>query len=222
VTSNSRFLLVLLAGAVAFATETSAHFKMLTPAPWVVTNDLGDPQKVGPCGGDPKGGSANDPILSKAITKVTGGTKLHLKIQETIFHSGHYRVALAVNSRTELPPDPYAAEKWTERGLYSVWGQIQSPPQIPLLADGLFQHYPKPGESASQRPKTPMTPWETDIDLPNINCPKCTLQVIQFMADHVYNQPGGYAYHQCADLEITADPAKPIDARWPAQTTTSK
>ncbi len=221
-TSNSRVFLALLAGGLAFAPATSAHFKMLTPAPWVVTNDLGDPQKVGPCGGDPKGGSANDPILSKAITKVTGGTKLHLKIQETIFHSGHYRVALAVNSRTELPPDPYAAEKWTERGLYSVWGQIQSPPQIPVLADGLFQHYPKPGEAASQRPKTPMTPWETDIELPNINCPKCTLQVIQFMADHVYNQPGGYAYHQCADLEITADPAKPIDARWPGQATTSK
>ena len=61
-----------------------------------------------------------------------------------------------------------------------------------------------------------MAPWETDIELPNINCAKCTLQVIQFMADHVYNQPGGYAYHQCADLEIAADPAKPIDTRWPA------
>jgi hypothetical protein len=40
------------------------------------------------------------------------------------------------------------------------------------------------------------------------------------MADHVYNQPGGYAYHQCADLEIAADPAKPIDTRWPGATMT--
>ena len=208
---------VMVAVALASSNSTSAHFKMLTPAPWVNTNDLGDPQKIGPCGGDPKGD--NDAILSKAVTKVTGGSQLPLKIQEAIFHSGHYRVALAVNSRTELPPDPYAAEKWTERGLYSVWGQIQSPPQVPLLADGLFQHYPKPGEPASQRPKPPITPWETQIEIPNINCAKCTLQVIQFMADHVYNQPGGYAYHQCADLQITADPAKPIDTRWPGQAT---
>ncbi|MGE0866669.1 MAG: SCE4755 family polysaccharide monooxygenase-like protein [Vicinamibacterales bacterium] len=211
-------LAFVVAAALASATTTSAHFKMLTPAPWVNTNDLGDPQKVGPCGGDPKG--VNDPILSKAITKVMGGSLLPIKIQETIFHSGHYRVALAVNSRTELPPDPYAAEKWTERGLYSVWGQIQSPPQAPILADGLFQHYPKPGEPASQRPKTTMAPWEAQIEIPNINCAKCTLQVIQFMADHVYNQPGGYAYHQCADLQVTADPAKPIDTRWPGQAAT--
>ncbi len=215
-TYAGRFAVLLTAGLL-LAPDTSAHFKMVTPTPWVVTNDLGDPQKVGPCGGDPKG--QNETILSKAVTRVAGGSKLHLKIQETIFHSGHYRVALAVNSRTELPPDPYAAEKWTERGLYSVWGQIQSPPQIPVLADGLFQHYPKPGEPASQRPKTPMAPWETDIELPNITCASCTLQVIQFMADHVYNQPGGYAYHQCADLEITADPTKPIDTRWPGQAT---
>ncbi|MDP2321227.1 MAG: hypothetical protein Q8O42_18030 [Acidobacteriota bacterium] len=208
---------VVIAAALASVTTTSAHFKMLTPAPWVITNDLGDPQKVGPCGGDPKG--ANEAILSKAVTKVAGGSLLPLKIQETIFHSGHYRVALAVNSRTELPPDPYAAEKWTERGLYSVWGQIQSPPQVPVLADGLFQHYPKPGEPASRLLKTPMAPWETQIEIPNINCVKCTLQVIQFMADHVYNTPGGYAYHQCADLQITADPAKPLDSRWPGQTT---
>jgi hypothetical protein len=206
-----------IVAALASSASTSAHFKMLTPAPWVNTNDLGDPQKVGPCGGDPKGSNAE--ILSNAVTKVAGGSMLPIKIQETIFHSGHYRVALAVNSRTELPPDPYAAEKWTEKGLYSVWGQIQSPPQIPILADGLFQHYPKPGEGSSQRLKTPMAPWETQIALPNINCAKCTLQVIQFMADHVYNQPGGYAYHQCADLQITADPAKPIDTRWPGQAT---
>jgi len=29
----------------------SAHFKLPEPASWIVDNDLGDPQKVGPCGG---------------------------------------------------------------------------------------------------------------------------------------------------------------------------
>lgn len=213
--TSGGLLLAVAVATLALSGAPEAHFRLLSPASWINANDLGDPQKVGPCGGDPKGD--NEKLLSHAVTKVTGGTLLHLKIQETIFHSGHYRVALAVNSRTELPPDPYTVERWTENGLYSVWGQIQSPPQIPVLADGLFPHYPKPGEPASARPKTPMAPWETDIEIPNITCAKCTLQVIQFMANHVYNQPGGYAYHHCADLAITADPAKPIDQRWSAR-----
>jgi hypothetical protein len=41
------------------------------------------------------------------------------------------------------------------------------------------------------------------------------------MAEHAYNQPGGYSYHHCADLAITADPAKPIDKGWPAAATTT-
>ena len=209
-----QFALVVVA-LTAQQASTFAHFKLLEPASWINSDQRGDPQKVGPCGGDPKG--ENEKLLTSAITKVTGGSKLHLKIQETIFHSGHYRVALAVNSRTELPPDPVTAEKYTERGVYSVWGAIQSPPQIPVLADGLFPHYPEEGQPASALPKTPMAPWETDIKLPNINCPKCTLQVIQFMADHGYNQPGGYAYHHCADLQISADPSKPISKGWPVQ-----
>ena len=204
-------LFAVTVALVALPTATSAHFKLLEPASWITEKELGDPQKVGPCGGDPKG--QNDPLITHAITKVVGGAKLHLKIQETIFHSGHYRVALAVGSRNELPPDPLTFEKNTDKGVVSVWATIQSPPQIPVLADGLFQHYPAEGEPSSALPKTPMAPWETDIQIPNINCPACTLQVVQFMADHGYNQPGGYSYHHCADLQITPDAAKPIDKR---------
>jgi hypothetical protein len=52
--------------------------------------------------------------------------------------------------------------------------------------------------------------------VPNINCPRCVLQVIQFMAEHARNQDGDYSYHHCAIVTITADPAKPLDNRWPA------
>ena len=48
--------------------------------------------------------------MSKAVGKATGGSMLHLKLLETIYHPGHYRVALSVNSRTELPPDPMTFE----------------------------------------------------------------------------------------------------------------
>ena len=60
-------------------------------------------------------------------------------------------------------------------------------------------------------------PFETEIQLPNITCEKCTLQIVEFMAEHGYNRDGGYFYHHCADLQITADPSKPADTRWNAQ-----
>lgn len=206
-----RFCLAVAVTLIALPASTVAHFKLLEPAPWINEDEKrGDPQKVGPCGGDPKG--ANEKLLSGKITKVVGGTKLRLKVQETIFHPGHYRVALAVNSRTELPPDPMTFERYTEKGLYSVWGAIQSPPQLPVIADGLFPHYDRPPQGS------PLATFEADIQLPNISCARCTMQVIQFMANHVYNQPGGYSYHHCADLNITADPSKPIDKAWPAAT----
>ena len=62
-----------------------------------------------------------------------------------------------------------------------------------------------------------MDPFEADVQLPNISCKKCTLQVVQFMAEHGVNNPGGFTYHHCANLEITADPKKPIDKGWPTE-----
>jgi hypothetical protein len=197
---------LFLATTVALVPAAAdAHFKLLEPASWIVENERGDPQKSAPCGADPKA------EMSATVSKVTGGSKLHLKVLETIYHPGHYRVALSVNTREELPADPMTIERTTEKGPRSVWAAIQSPPQLPVLADGLFPHY--------TRPASPQT-YDADVQLPNINCTKCTLQVIQFMADHAYNQPGGYSYHHCADLQITADPAKPLDKGWPAVTAT--
>ena len=219
---SARVLFALvMAAAIAAPAVVQAHFKLLEPATWIVESDRGDPQKAAPCGAvaaapaaAPGAAPAAAPDMkpSGAITKVTGGSKLHLKVLETIYHPGHYRVALAINSRAELPVDPVTQERMTERGPQSVWASIQSPPQVPVIADGLFQHY--------TRPASPQT-WETDIQLPNLTCAKCTLQVIQFMAEHGYNQPGGYSYHHCGDLAITADASKPLDKGWPTPTGTA-
>jgi hypothetical protein len=202
---NFRIVLGVAAVAVVCSTVVHAHFKLIEPAGWIVESERGDPQKAAPCGGD----AQDKGTPTNTIAKVVGGSKIHLKVLETIYHPGHYRVALAVNSRAELPPDPVTTERMTDRGPQSVWAVIQSPAQVPVIADGLFQHYTKPDSAA---------PYETDIPMPNISCAKCTLQVIEFMAQHGYNQPGGYSYHHCADVQITPDSAKPIDKGWPAAT----
>jgi hypothetical protein len=181
----------------------SAHFKLLEPQSWLNEAANGDPQKMAPCGGT----SANPGTPSNAITKVQGGSKLHLKVQETVHHPGHYRVALAVNSRSELPKDPDVMTREGARGPISVSAAIQNPVRPPILADGLFAHTTR-GEEV----------FETDVDIPNINCAKCTLQIIEFMAEHGLNADGDFSYHHCADLQITADSTRPIDTRWNAAT----
>jgi hypothetical protein len=143
---------------------------------------------------------------SGMVTEVRGGQPLHVAVEETVFHPGHYRLALAVNSRTELPADPNVQTRDSERGPWSVSADIMDPVRPPVLADGLFAH--------TERLSGPL---ETDITVPNINCEKCTLQIIQFMAEHGLNADGDYSYHHCADLRITADPAMPIDTGWPGQ-----
>jgi len=114
-----------------------------------------------------------------------------------------------VNSPTELPVDPQTTTRDSDRGPQSVSAAIQNPAQVPVLADGLFVH--------AERPTGTMAPFEADVELPNINCKNCTLQVVQFMAEHGFNNPGGYSYHHCANLQITKDPAKPATPGWPAE-----
>jgi len=139
------------------------------------------------------------------VTNVKGGTALHIKVQETVYHPGHYRVALAVNSPNELPLDPKPVTMPpNERGqVMSVSAEIMNPAAPPVLVDGLWPHQAKVTD-----------PWETDVILPNINCKACTLQVIQFMEQHPMNNPGNFTYHHCAVLHITANPVKPVDAGW--------
>lgn len=168
-----------------------AHFTLAQPASWLATDNGG--KGPAPCGeGSP----------SNVVTKVQGGHSLPIRLVETVIHPGHYRIALSVNSRAELPVDPDVLADDNDQ---SVSGTIQNPPKIPVIADGLFPHSTAPFNAT----------WQTNLLLPNINCARCTLQVIEFMAQHGPNAGGGYYYHQCADLEITADPAiGPPDSAW--------
>jgi hypothetical protein len=196
---------LLCAGATLLAAgPAAAHFILQAPDSWVVENGLGDPQKAAPCGVS----ETTKVTLSDKITPMVGGSSLHIAVKETIYHPGHYRIALSVLDRKELPADPEAVTREGTRGPISVSGKIDPNPKPPVLADGLFKH--------SERP-TPGSLWETDVKLPNINCDKCTVQVIQFMEEHGLNKEGEFTYHHCADLKITANPSLPIDKAWPGQ-----
>jgi hypothetical protein len=199
--------LLMATVALGLAVRADAHFVLISPAASLVQNGIGDPQKIGPCGGvsaNPQRGTpANPGVPSGAVTTVKGGTNLPLLIQESVFHAGHYRVALSRTAK-ELPADPVVTTAQTARGMRSQSAVIQNPPVAPILLDGIFPHTERPTQN-----------WEAQVPIPNINCQNCVLQVIQFMADHPgIGVDGGHSYHHCAILNITADSTKPADTRW--------
>ena len=159
-----------------------AHFILSQPPSSLSTEDGG--KGPPPCG---------EGIPSNVVTRVQGGSPQTIRLLEFVPHPGHYRIALSLNSRAELPPDPDVVVN--ADGL-SVSAAIQNPPKFPILADCLFEHT----DASSVRT------WQAEVMLPNIDCARCTLQVIEFMAEHGPNVGGGYFYHHCADLQITAKP----------------
>ena len=181
--SRVAVLAMALPPAMAFA-----HFKFLEPPSTWVTENGG--KGLPPCG---------EGIASGIVTKAQGGHPLTIRVLEFIPHPGHYRIALSVNSRAELPKDPEAVTVNNR----SVSAPIDPAPKPPVLADGVFVHIATPRN----------TEWKMDVTLPNLTCEKCTLQMIQFMAEHGPNPGGGYYYHHCADLQITADPKLPPAGR---------
>jgi MYXO-CTERM domain-containing protein len=180
-----------LAIVAAVSRSAEAHFTLMMPPSADATNDGG--KGAPPCG---------PTTASGVVTPVQGGHPLSISILETIGHPGHYRFALSVNSRTELPADPPVT---TAANGNSTGTTIQNPPIFPVLTDGMFPH----------TTATNGVSWVGTIMLPNITCAKCTLQVIEYMNMHSLNDGGGYFYHHCADLAITRDPALPGDGGAP-------
>ena len=203
---NLRIAAALGAGAIMLAAPGagSAHFILSQPAATLEQNQLGDPQKLGPCGGT----SANPGVATGAVTPVTGGALLKVKVRETVYHPGYYRIALSVRDLAELPGPPEDVTRDGPKGPISVSGKIDPNPKPPVLADGLWLH----------REKAANPEFETDVRIPNIDCADCTLQVLQFMEEHGVNADGRFSYHHCATLKVTADPKLPVDTAWPGQT----
>jgi MYXO-CTERM domain-containing protein len=173
----------------AFAPRAAqAHIRMTAPAGWVMTDTDGDPQKVTPCGVD----STVTYTPTNAVTTVHAGDQVTVNWIETIPHDGHFRISLAITSRNELL-DPMVTQMNSDDTAEQV--AISNPPVYPVLADNLFPHTAAATAAG--------TKYTTTVTLPsNMTCAKCTLQLLQFMANHPPDP--SYFYHQCADFTILA------------------
>lgn len=177
-------LAALALTSVGVSSAAHGHFRLLEPASYTVQDADGDPQKAAPCGPPGAGGTKTG-----AITNLKAGQKLTIKISEETPHPGHYRVSLALTSPSEFK-DPKVT---TRPNGTSISAEIQNPPVMPVIGDGLWVH------TSAQATAQKMQAFDVTIPA-NVSCAKCTLQVSQFMADHV---PGFFYYH-CADVTIEA------------------
>src|SRR4051812_44553694 len=99
VMSFFRSLLPVFAFAcVAAPSAARAHFVLMQPMSFQMQNIAGDPQKPGPCG---EPGTATN-----MVTTYHAGDTVHFIFKEAITHGGHYRVALGLHGKADLPADP--------------------------------------------------------------------------------------------------------------------
>ncbi|HVY28966.1 MAG TPA: SCE4755 family polysaccharide monooxygenase-like protein [Polyangiaceae bacterium] len=195
-----KLALVLCAPVLLLAASASAHFALQAPPS---TKGDGSGKGAPPCGPDTTDGTA---------TPVTGGSMLPITINETVRHGGFYRIALSLKN-CKMGADCFPADN----KVYDKNNMLLSPdgpgtsdhadydmnPTFPILADNLFPHNQTDNNGNGET-------YMGSVAIPNVNCDRCTLQVIEFMAPHGPNVGGGYFYHHCADLKITADAGKPI------------
>lgn len=191
------FEIAAAASVTLFPSLAHAHFTLQSPPNWTAEDSSGSPQKDWPCGNE-SNPSGMAPMDTGATTAFKPGDKVTIKIVETVFHPGHYRVALAPSGNmTDLPQDMSADAS----GGNCQNDDMETTPAFPILADGELEHTQMFAGAQS-----------FEVTLPtDVTCDKCVLQVREYMAQHsnVSETMSGRAagmngcyYHHCAYISI--------------------
>ena len=190
--SGRRVLPVAAFAALVLSVSPSAHahITLMNPPSWVTEGNLGDPQKQGPCGDD---GTATV-MPTGTVTKYTAGDKVTVTWKETVGHPGHFRISLTKpgEDRSVLVDPVVTTTNGDGTTGNSISAEIAPNGTGNVLLDNLYPRTDVPANMPQAEA------FSQEITLPSEPCDKCTLQVIQFMAQH----PPGFFYHHCADIQI--------------------
>lgn len=188
-----------LAGACWLAAaHADAHIKLLKPASWLNEDPLGGPQKGSPCGpGNTQlfiGDDVQPVPVSNMTTTFQPGETITVQWDETIYHPGYFRIALAKTAAADATtadfPDPPLSDP---QGCLFDKAAVPTGPHDNVLADGLFMVDAPTGE--------PRSGLKAEVKLPDEPCEHCTLQIVQVMDAH---PAASCFYFHCADLTIAA------------------
>lgn len=136
-------------------------------------------------------GGPND-VRGTRITTFRPGQTIPVRFHEYIGHPGHYRIAFSMDGTT--------------------W------PSLPTGPNDLAR---RPNELTDPIPDKEGTEmYEVQVTLPNVECDRCALRLVQVMTDKQGNGWGNDEfYYQCADLvlraDATADLSSPQDLQTP-------
>src|SRR5262245_17322480 len=121
-----------------------AHFRLVGPKDWLVTNTTGDPdggpQKTNPCG---------EGEASNVVTRVKAGSKVTISWADTIAHPGHYRISFAQDRSQLVEPIPVVNANNCESA------PVENSPTLPVLIDGINKHDPTMNTQEITIPNTP-------------------------------------------------------------------
>ena len=174
-----------LVAVTALSSTAHAHFKLLKPTSWIMEGSSGDPQKAAPCGPE-----AGDGMMTNEITTVMAGETIMVEFEETIHHPGWFRISL------DEDRSKFQDIKFSGAGCTYDMDTVPTMPHDNVLVDGLAKDDNLGGSNRK---------FMEMVKIPDKPCEKCTLQVIQVMADAIHSPPGCIYYH-CADLKIVAKP----------------
>lgn len=186
---KSRLHLALLF-TIAVPSVASAHIQLMSPKARIV-NPTGSDQKTENCGSAGWVRAAHP----DRVTTFKPGETIRVMWNETIGHTGWYRIAFHPNGENFQVPAPgngptgdgapsnYPTENLT--------GMTDAATGTMILADRIAD--------------SNATVYMADVKLPDIECENCTLQLTQFM-----NQGATYnidsIYFNCADIRLSNNP----------------
>lgn len=118
------------------------------------------------------------------VTTFKPGETITVEWKETVSHPGHFRISFDADGQ-----DGFADPKG--------FTDLNAAPTV--LVDGI-------------KDKTGTQTYSQEVTLPDVECDKCTLQVIQVMTDKPPYGDGNDIYYQCADLVLSKTVANEEDA----------
>lgn len=167
------FTTSIAAGLLLAAPAASAHVRLVSPV-----SRYGDEMKFGPCG-------RLAGLRTGLVTTLRPGQTIEVVFDEIIGHPGYYRIAFDPSGDGDLGPPV-----WDGASVASP--AFANPPKVQVLADHV-----------ADAPGGVNTHGVVSVQLPDVECDSCTLQLVQVMTDKPPYDGGDDFYFQCADLVLS-------------------
>jgi LPXTG-motif cell wall-anchored protein len=169
---------------LSLTTSASAHVDLTYPPPRALGSANGDEIKIGPCGQGTNGRTAT-------VTTFTPGQMVDVKIEEYVDHTGYYAVSFDNDGDNDFP--------FPRANSDDVVPATDDPMAVMPIGDKILGYHLDKTMNCADNPNDECI---IKVQIPNVNCQNCTLQVVQFMYDKTDdNQPNEH-YYQCADIKI--------------------